>query len=322
MRITINRPPKGFTLIELLMVIAIIAVLIGLLLPAVQKVREAANRTKCTNNLKQLGLALHSYIGINDVLPNRTFPEIPPAPTDNPWPVQLATHYEVNQPIPSTVVPVLQCPSHPSAGLTSPSGEGLTFYVAIGDVDFDVLNTSSTGTYPAPRMTSYSYPADDAAIIGVDYSISYAMDSETPEYLMTGPISEAAITDGLSNTVVITERPPAPDLTAGMWMSSNLNDTSGAIMLTQNLPFPFTTGLSGSGQACPVPAIFGPGTSTNFCSFNTIWSMHGEGSNFLFADGHVTFLTYSILQQQVPETGGSVLSALITRSGGEGVPGY
>ena len=74
---------KGFTLIELLVVIAIIAVLIALLLPAVQAAREAARRAQCINNLKQIGLAIHNYISVNDCLPPGGFPQYSPGNVGN-----------------------------------------------------------------------------------------------------------------------------------------------------------------------------------------------------------------------------------------------
>jgi prepilin-type N-terminal cleavage/methylation domain-containing protein len=336
-----HRKIKGFTLIELLVVIAIISVLIGLLLPAVQKVRAAAARTTCQNNLKQIGLACFNRHVTKNGFPTRYGGTATESYTSNPysysttsdpdyggWIKQILPYIEQQNAQTQNVLSILQCPAHPLAGQTYANTWGLTFYVALAVSDDNANATitgSSSGT-PATGVTynyTYSYPNDRAVIINSTWTY-YSSSTSKPGYSSYTTKSSYAsgirvedITDGSSTTAMIGERGTSPDKYWGWWNFTGYDTNSPVYSL-----HPFYTYSDGSykgaggASRCPAPAVFGPASASDFCAFNAVNSAHDGGGFFVFADGHVAFLTFAVTRTN-PGTSISILEALVTRNGNE-----
>jgi prepilin-type N-terminal cleavage/methylation domain-containing protein/prepilin-type processing-associated H-X9-DG protein len=330
----------GFTLIELLVVIAIIAVLIGLLLPAVQKVREAAARMQCQNNLKQLGLALHNYADAYTVLPCGFLGAEQNVPKTS-WMALILPYIEqgnmakiynygadydaqANATAVSTQVKTFNCPSTPSQPRwdTTPSDDaGSTGWGTQGRAatDYSSLNAIKNFVANACPQTS-SVPAnaskDDPRIIGV-----LTRDS------MGGGIragtSFGQITDGTSNTIIVGEDSGRPGWygTGGQLISAGgrkPNKEGG--WADPNAAF----SVDGSNAGCTAAFVGAsnsdvcvPGPTPNSCPVNCtndseFYGFHTGGCNAVFADGSVHFLSQSMSL--------CTLAALVTRAGGE-IPG-
>lgn len=291
---------RGFTLIEILVVIAIIAILIGLLLPAVQKVREAAARAKCINNLKQLGIALHTYHDLNQRLPHAyneywnfrepTDSPLPPDPLPHKsWATLILPQIEQQNLVSIGVstaqqraVSIYTCPSDPRRNFISDGGHykhignqfGLTSYLAV----------EGSGYLRGPSKTNLNLEFG-----GPKDGILYRSSATTM----------VSITDGTSNTVMVGERPPSPEKDQDWgWWAWSAYDSALAVVDYRNIIAP----------ECPKPSTYGPGEFNNRCHAQHFWSPHPGGANWLFGDGSVRFLNYSAA---------TILPALSTRAGNE-----
>jgi prepilin-type N-terminal cleavage/methylation domain-containing protein/prepilin-type processing-associated H-X9-DG protein len=308
----------GFTLIELLVVIAIIAILIGLLLPAVQKVREAASRMKCSNNLKQLALALHSY---HDT--NRTFPRCTNlAPyTSVSWLALILPYIEqtalgqmanpnlpayavagnVNRLLGGNQISVFLCPSYEQINSSStidnmPSG-------ALAFTTHYVGNAGPKGTNPSTR-TAYNVnlPTTGQGGLACDGILPYHPTLSSSNPASPGGVKISDITDGMSNTLMVFEvawrgLEVSPGSLRAWIRGANWNDDSTGAKNVQNAMR--TVKYNGGG---------------NF-NDTSMGSNHNGGCNVGFGDGSVRFLSESIDLNRV-------LLPLASRNGGEVVSDF
>jgi prepilin-type N-terminal cleavage/methylation domain-containing protein/prepilin-type processing-associated H-X9-DG protein len=317
---TRRRLARAFTLIELLVVIAIIGVLVSLLLPAVQAAREAARRTQCLNNLKQIGLALHQFELVNGCFPSQStglFYDSPPSPPRHGWPAYVLSYLEQSSAFAGLN---LQVHWYDGANSTIASVAIGTFVCPSADPGREGFEYTLYGSTSAPRQMYRGATWD----YGSDYGISSALQARLGMTSNAGIIGlgtrtardriddgcrAAMVRDGLSNTLLVVEVANRPQFWRGQRLvsgsplsNSPRNHVTGGVWAS-DLKGVVIDGFTADGSATPGPC------GVNCANDNEIYSFHPAGSNVLMADGSTRLLKAG--------TPIGVVAALVTYKGGE-----
>ena len=284
------RPRVGYTLIELLTAIAVIGILVGLTLSAVQSARGAAVRIACANNLRQLGMACHHYHDQYGSLPKAygSAPELGPNRVQT-WPV--------------LILPFLEQDNLWNQSLAAHRADNIDFHnpphVGLATV-VKVYTCPADGRLLAPITDDKGYTAAYGSYVGVAGS-----DRANGAFRAQFGVRIGEVLDGTSSTLLIGEKPPWGRYLDGNWYTISTPGTdpnTGPGISYLQVFFPAGT------AGCAGPIRFGPGRIDNRCDNTHFWSLHAGGANFAFADGSVHFLRYSAEP---------VMIALATRAGGE-----
>jgi prepilin-type N-terminal cleavage/methylation domain-containing protein/prepilin-type processing-associated H-X9-DG protein len=319
--IRLNRR-SAFTLIELLVVIAIIAILIGLLLPAVQKVRDAAARMQCQNNLKQIGIALHAYHDANLKFPAGVVNTAnPPSTTGNyypywSWMAQMMPYYEQDN-----LYKLADNWAHSGSNSGSPytwwpwGGFWLSPMTpanpALGVIVKTLIcpaDTRQNLTLPGPAWGGNGLVAF-GGYLGVAGSAEG--DEAQPNGILyyKSTTRFADISDGTSLTLMVGERPPSQDLYYGWWFAGAGYDGQGVgdvVLGARSVGYAASLGCSAAKVGLQ------PGKFSDPCDQVHFWSPHSGGANFLNGDGSVRFTNYSanlVLPQLCSRNGGEVVDS-------------
>ena len=284
----------AFTLIELLVALAIIAVLIGLLLPAVQKVREAAARATCANNVKQLGLALHNYESASGQLPSGTYAKS----SQNGKPYTGWT---------LAVLPYLEQQPLFDQSMAAFAAQPIPFNSAHLPVFKTVVKAFVCAA--DDRVAEAHIPDHDIVPVALTSYVGCSGFAPRPNsgvLFAESRVRFTDITDGTSVTLLVGERPPPNSFRLGWWYAGSGVDNDGTAGLTLNVSeksYPYFAFSSPPG-----PYHFSAGRPDREWDAFHYWSRHPGGAYFVFCDGSVRFLSYSVDE---------VLAPLATRAGGE-----